>query len=612
MKIIRYLAFLVVLCGCASATTVYISQSGGSVSCPPNGTQSTTAVGSVTWTAGNTYVACGTITSPVTINASGTSGNPITLTFATGGAITPSACSAGTGNACLSVAGGSYIVVDGGTACGWVAQAQVSCNGTVSNSTSEPSGSNFGIDATNCTNCEFRNLNIGPIYTKSSGGSEPTGDIRGIQAVSSAGSGTFLIHNNIAHDTSSAFVYVPSGGSDPGPTVYNNVTYNINSSLDISNNSNGTLVGVVVHDNHFGATGNWDNTGCPDHHNSMHEFAQGSGTNTGTYYYNNLIDGNWGSCPTGGLYFEGPSGNVYIFNNYWDPTYTQMNNGMVGLDGAGLTGSFRMYNNTIIGTSQSGDVGITLAGGSTQTIAMENNIISGFNTLLAGNGSANPTWGTVDYNTWGGNSSSTPWGTECSSGCTYYNFSGWQAVTGGETHSTFGASTSYVGVNSNGTLQSGSPAKGAGVNLTSLCSGSLVALCTDADGVSRPTGSTAWDEGWLQTSGSQATAPTCTPTSGNAPQSLTCTNLNTAPTVMCVALAPTIPASNGLGTLCATGTSLGTGSSEPYAVSSPGTYNFIAGTASLADSSVVSYTYTVPPLQLRGSVKLQGNVKVAP
>jgi hypothetical protein len=448
---------------------------------------------------GTTVHLCGTISTPLTFQGSGTSGKPITIFFESGAAIDPSTCSTGTGNSCLSVAGKSNIIVDGGSACGWINHAQVSCNGTIENSTAQPSGSNFAIDASNCTNCEFRNLNIGPLYTKSSGGTDPSGDIRGIQAVSSAGTGTWLVHNNILHDTSSAIVYVPSGGSDPGPQAYNNVTFNINSSMDISNNSNGTLIGALVHDNHFGATANWDNTGCPDHHNALHEFAQGTGSNSGTSFHNNLIDGNWGDCATGGLFFEGPSGTVQVFNNYWNPTYIQMNNGIVGLDGSGFTGSVLFANNTVIGTSQSGDVCMSVGSGSGATaLTMENNILSTCNTLI--NTATGTTYSKIDHNTYGGNSSSTPWAN--GSAGHFYSFAQWQTLTSGESNSTFNSSTSYVKVNTDGTLQSGSPAIGAAVNLTSF---GMAPLDSDLVENPRPSTTGTWDVGARNFASSSAT-----------------------------------------------------------------------------------------------------------
>ena len=150
-------------------------------------------------------------------------------------------------------------------------------------------------------------------------------------------------------------------------------------------------------------------------------------------------------------------------------------------------------------------------------------------------------------------------------------------------------------LNSDYTIPSTSPAKGTGVNLTSL---SITGLDTGAPqffGVSYACGTGcvarpstgAWDMGAYPYGTSQASAPSCTPTSGNVPQTVTCTNPNSGTTIMCYAASPTIPASNGSGTACTTGTQYTTALS----ITSPETLNVIAGVAGDTDSSVVSYTY---------------------
>jgi hypothetical protein len=86
----------------------------------------------------------------------------------------------------------------------------------------------------------------------------------------------------------------------------------------------------------------------------------------------------------------------------------------------------------------------------------------------------------------------------------------------------------------------------------------------------------------------QASPPTASPTSGVVPQTVTVTNPNSGTTVVCYATNSTIPATNGLGTGCTTGTQYTT----PLTISSAETLNLIAGVASDTDSTVVSYTYT--------------------
>ena len=82
--------------------------------------------------------------------------------------------------------------------------------------------------------------------------------------------------------------------------------------------------------------------------------------------------------------------------------------------------------------------------------------------------------------------------------------------------------------------------------------------------------------------------PSCTPTSGVVPQTVTCTNPNSGTTIMCYASSPTTPATNGAGTACSSGTAYTT----QLAISSAETLEVIAGVAGQSDSSVSSYTYT--------------------
>jgi hypothetical protein len=88
----------------------------------------------------------------------------------------------------------------------------------------------------------------------------------------------------------------------------------------------------------------------------------------------------------------------------------------------------------------------------------------------------------------------------------------------------------------------------------------------------------------------QASNPSCTPTSGVVPQTVTCTNPNTGTTVMCYAASPTTPVTNGLGTGCPTGTAY----TMALSISSAETLNIIAGTSTATDSPVVSYIYSPP------------------
>ena len=72
-------------------------------------------------------------------------------------------------------------------------------------------------------------------------------------------------------------------------------------------------------------------------------------------------------------------------------------------------------------------------------------------------------------------------------------FSSWQSCVSAESHSLANTGTT-VPINGDGTLIGGSQAIGIGKNLTSMCSGALVPLCSQISGVARPA-SGAWNAG---------------------------------------------------------------------------------------------------------------------
>ena len=105
----------------------------------------------------------------------------------------------------------------------------------------------------------------------------------------------------------------------------------------------------------------------------------------------------------------------------------------------------------------------------------------------------------------------------------------------------------------------------------------------------RPTGSANWQIGaYEQGSTTQASPATCSPTSGVVPQTVTCVNPNSGTTVACYNFTGS-PATSGDGVNCPGGSTKYTG---PITVSVASTLYIIAGTSTLADSSINSYTYT--------------------
>jgi hypothetical protein len=498
----RWFVF-VMLCSSALATDTYFAQgsAGGN-----NGTNCANAFAATSgsWASsfgpGNTQHLCavnGNITTALTAGGSGSSGNPDTIFFEAGAKLIMTICPS---SGCLNVANQSYIILDGGTGCGYISQANVSCNGQVGSSASGTAFGNggtssFGIEATNCQNCEIRNLNIGPIYVHTSTSDAPSADFRGVDQLGLAASGTtFKVHNNEVHDASSLLVYVPDTSNDVGMYTYNNYLHDMNSGQDLSNNNNGTVNFATVHDNHFFRTATWDVSPCGgQHHNSLHAFANVTANNH-INYYNNLVDGNSGGCQTSELFLDGTytpgAVDPVVFNNLFLATYTQMNNGIVSITAGG---TLKYYNNTALGQLQSGDQCLSLNLTAGATASVYNNINASCNQLFESSNSA-ASFSVFDYNTWGGQPSGSPWAYSCGgSGCTYAStLAAWRSACSCDANSTFGAATTYVKVNSTGTLQAGSPAISAGLNLTSF---SIAGLDSDITGAARPGGSTAWDDG---------------------------------------------------------------------------------------------------------------------
>lgn len=413
---------------------------------------------------GTTVNLCGTIATELTAHGSGTSSAPITISFESNAMISLPYCD--NNNGCLNISGLSWIVVDGGT------------NGIIQNTANGSQLANqvdsVGIMANgpSCLNCEIKNLNIINLYVHSlPGDTHNFGVTGGIFAGGVSGNAFLKIHDNVCHDVRACLSYNPVA-NDSGLQVYNNNFYNADG-INIENNGV-SLVGYAIHDNQIHDIANWDASGCPYHHDGIHSWALTGGTSSGELFYNNLISGNFGTCPTGALFFEGTHSNSQIYNNVFMITYTQENNGIVNVNGT----NFQVYDNTIIGDSGVGsDICFNIGAASGRpSITFENNILVNCNTLLLTQNS--PKYTLWDYNTYGGCAA-----TGCNSGTpivvngsSFDTFAAWQAACACDSHSQYGAPTSFAGLNSSGVPQSGSPAINDGANMTSI---GLAALDSD-------------------------------------------------------------------------------------------------------------------------------------
>ncbi len=419
----------------------------------------------------------------------------------------------------INFGGQSYILVDGGVACGYNAATNVTtaCNGTIQNTANGTSltyqQASLFIEMGLGVGNEVKNMSLQNMYQRSGTAAEV--DATTLRAID-GGSGTVTIDHNVINMGGWCVT-----GSLSATTLnfYNN---------DISNCEHDLAAAPTtffVHDNHFHDWAVWDNAGLNYHHDGFHCFA-GSGGNTQTgYLYNNQFDGDTGTTINQFFFPEGggssttcmvPGGTLYVFNNVFLANHsTPAESSIVGNSTTGDTGDL-FANNTSLGVSGANG-SIAYQTNHAQNVTIENNATGGNGILVA---EAVPVTYTVfDYNAY----------ENCSSyNCFYTSFvdSGlftvWQAgsCTGSpktcDQHGIANLSSStYFALNSACTVgsvgqncapQFGSPLIQAGANLSSLCTGNLAPLCSDRAGNPRPaTG--AWDIGAYQAASSDGPLP---------------------------------------------------------------------------------------------------------
>lgn len=516
----------------ASATNVYIAQSAAGAA---NGNSCANAYAITffnsagTWGSGTTQIGagttvhfCGTITSSPQVQGSGTSGNPITFVWEPGARITlryGQMISLGGSNA--------YLTFDGGIPCG----PKTNCNTVeAANQRGYASGQTGIIEATAngsalanqnantqafygcilCHDIEIRNLIIRNLYVHSlmsdSTSSADTGNsiFQCPGGGSGCGVGLISIHDLTVHDVGNALQIertAINGGGNTTVNVFNVDFYHMNWAVE--NSGDGTRI-FNFYNNYCHDTANWDTTSDAFHHNCLHMYLISGTTSVATTFYNNLSYGDWGLCCSTAtqMYLEFATPNNFnVFNN----VSIQYGLNIVPSMLYGGAGSI-VANNTWIGTGFGGGRGNTECGAYGGTaLTIENNACGGWGQYLAElDGAA--TFTTWDYNQYGptGNSGNPPFVWHSSG---YTNLAAFQSVCSCDTHS---AVQTDFKIDANGLSLAGSPLIGAGVNLTSVCSGQpnpgLGALCFDAAGNARPS-SGGWDVGAYQHVGSSTIAP---------------------------------------------------------------------------------------------------------
>jgi hypothetical protein len=431
---------------------------------------------------GDTVHLCGTISTELYVGANGISGSPITIHFESNAKISTPASNL------LQILGGNYITIDGGT------------NGIMENTANGTNLANqvvtAGIEATGISNFEVKNLTIQNLYvhTSSDTGTQDFTVGGGIHI--SGGGSNISIHDCTFHDIG----WVLNGGIVNGSnySVYNNYFYNYDHAM-AGVGANAT--NINIYNNHFGSTASWDTVSNQWHHDGIHIFFSQGYTVSNVNIYNNLFDGNWGNNNTAHIFMEcdyshtDPNAckNFTVYNNvHIQYSGDYLNNGFIGLWGP----NHRVMNNTYIGSGVYNSVCVQLGG---SNLIFQNNIVSGCHTFLTLATGYTLASGGLNYNLYAneGPGGNYPWGNPTG----VRTLSAWHASTGQEAHSQL-VSSAYL--NSNGSLQSSSGARGAGINLTSL---SISKLDSDYAGTPRPS-SAAWDIGAFCSRNVDPTAPT--------------------------------------------------------------------------------------------------------
>jgi Glycosyl hydrolases family 18 len=488
--------------GGGGGSDLYISQSsaGGNTGADCADARAVASLVTGDWVPGHTIHLCGTISTQLSVLASGTSGSVITVKWEPGAKLSQAAGSL------ISLNSHNYLLFDGGTDCGPVTSCASTLSGTgIIENTANGSGlahqsvNVYAFSGTsNTANIEVKNLLIQNLYVHSSlSDATSSSDVEtGLFYGYPLGTG-WSVHDNTLKDMGTCFQLQ---GFTPGATIsiYKNYCYNMDWGVGLAGSGTRT---VLIHDNHFGSTTNWDTTIDAFHHDGLHFYMPTSATSIATEVYNNTFDGNWGSCcSTAFVYQEFSIPNQFdMFNNVFNQTAS--------------SGAWPM----VVASSQNGewDNNTFMCGagsntkGSSQTIVglsgtlnFRNNVFKGCTTFLGlyTGGAPATVSGVTDYAVYmapssGGNS---PW-TDGSG--TYSTLAAFRSACGCDSHSAnFTANT----LNANGSPTSSFPGIAAGsnpgVNLTSIATGNLAALASGAtnggqqSAIARPSGG-SWDVG---------------------------------------------------------------------------------------------------------------------
>jgi len=498
---------------------------------------------SANWVAGNTLHLCGTIsvsagTNIITAQGSGSSGSPITIKFEPGAILQAPYFGTG-GSAGIYLSGHNYITIDGGNT-GSATAGTKWTGGLIQNYANGSSGANNcpGINNTYTGNCSNQanpttviesigsnNItirNLGPCIVAVVSGGNFSNGAPGADCIHFQGSNVTITNNQLYWD-----------GLGIDNTYYGNDTNTVISNNDFQENGWGigcagpavTNSNYQVYNNHFHNFDGWTNTGA--HVNGIHCYDGSGGGISSFYLYNNVFDGNMGSCCwTAWVYLEsnGPgdnwdnnTGTVYAFNNVFVDSIG-LGNGSLQT-GGGV--NHLIVNNSFWGV-QNGNGGKCLQWGGTGVTIENNAFIQCSQIMFADPHSGQtPSYTAIDYNVYGSVSGGNAYWQVNSMSET--NFSSWKSACNCDSRAmaTNNALTGTLAdITSEGVTSAGYMGIQQGINLTGTAAGELAALAFDTGAgnthtpVQRPGGTcstqgttSCWDIGAYQSASSSGSTP---------------------------------------------------------------------------------------------------------
>jgi hypothetical protein len=473
--------------------------------------------GTASWAPGNTLHLCaGTWTGAngqqwVASHGNGSAGVIITVKFETGAVLSAPYHSV---NGAILIQN-TYITVDGGTN-GIIqntANGTATSAGCINGSCSTQQPSILVRVNSPATNIEIKNLVLSDAYVHDSATDTNDTAQSTVYGVYSLGNANVTIDHNVCHDAYYCFTAWGTGLV----VSYNTTTHT--GTAGLGSGINAPVTGLQIDHNSFVEDCSWYTTSNAYHLNGVHLFSNsGTGNYSGVVAYDNYFGG---GCSTGSqtahFYLEGSYTSPQVFNNVFDNQNggSPFHNPCLWFEtttggGGWVVSNALVVNNTFFAgdyatagsTALENDSGLT-------GLTFQNSVVVGGTTMVVmGAGQASNAWDTAapDYNAYDStNNGANPFSFN---GTAYTSFANWQAglvsfgSNAADAHS-INALPAALKVNTDGTLQTGSPIIGLGTNLTSL---SIAALDTGAPQtfgaagscgtgcVARP-GAGAWDAG---------------------------------------------------------------------------------------------------------------------